>query len=217
MAQIAAENLSLSSQMAQARSAQALSTKQTNELLRLRGEVARLRKQQREMDRLRSEPAANRNRQLDSPAGLPSTASNIPKGSWAFAGYGSPEAALESLVWAMSKGDLKALLDSATPETGKLAAQEYAGKTESEIAVSMANEIEGVADLPLQTKKVSPDGAVSFTLAARDSDDGKTKMHEEIVLTFVNVGGEWKCNFGASAGNSVTTIKDGANQSVPAE
>jgi hypothetical protein len=115
----------------------------------------------------------------------------------------------------MSKGDLKTFLDSATPETRKLAAQGFAGKTDSEISASMANEVEGVAELRLENKKVSPDGAVSFALAARDADDGKTRMREEIVLTFMNIGGEWKCNFGASAGNSVTTVQSGSDQIAP--
>ena len=44
-----------------------------------------------------------------------SNAREFPQHSWKFAGYADPESAYQSLMWAMSQGNLQAALDSLTP------------------------------------------------------------------------------------------------------
>jgi hypothetical protein len=44
---------------------------------------------------------------------------DYPKASWVFAGYASPDSALESWIWALSKGDKTVMLQSLTPEAQK--------------------------------------------------------------------------------------------------
>src|SRR6185436_9375830 len=39
----------------------------------------------------------------------------FPQQSWKFAGYADPESAYQSLMWAMSQGNIQAALDSLTP------------------------------------------------------------------------------------------------------
>ena len=39
----------------------------------------------------------------------------FPRASWKFAGYADPESAYESMMWAMSQGNVDATLDSLTP------------------------------------------------------------------------------------------------------
>jgi hypothetical protein len=52
---------------------------------------------------------------------------DYPKASWIFAGYGSPDSALESWTWALSKGDKAVMLQSLTPEAQKESQKTLAG------------------------------------------------------------------------------------------
>jgi RNA polymerase sigma factor (sigma-70 family) len=192
---VTAENDRLSNQVAQAQGFRALAQQQAGELLRLRGELGTLRQQEKEWNRMKAALAAERTRQ-PSTSGTDAKVDRVPKESWAFAGYASPEAALQSVVWAMSKGDVKTFLSSATPEAQKLMAQQYAGKTESEIAVELAKELGELAELPLGDKKIATDGSVTFRITVHETDDGATKTHDEAVMTFEKVGGEWKYSLG---------------------
>lgn len=196
--QMAAETERLSNQVAQAQSAQSLAQRQARELLRLRGELGTLRQQQKERERLQ---AAQISRPLPSDNAGPSTES-VPRAAWAFVGYASPEAAMESVVWAMSQGDLKTLLAGVTPETRKLLAQQYGGKPESEIAASLIHETAGLKELPLRNKVVAADGTVTFRVAVEESDNGTVKTRDESLMSFENVGGEWKYSVLAAAGGA---------------
>jgi hypothetical protein len=126
IAGLVAENERLSNLVAQANSSQSLPDERLKELLRLRGEVGVLRQQSKELEALRE-----KNRQaraaLDSGhkpqdanvAGAAATADYWPRGSWAFAGYASPEAALQSFFWAANKGDVKTLQGGITDDIQK--------------------------------------------------------------------------------------------------
>ncbi|MGD0208213.1 MAG: RNA polymerase sigma factor [Verrucomicrobiota bacterium] len=76
----------------------------STELLKLRGEVGVLRQQKNELGKRleswRSAAAANNSRNSTNQL-------KFPRESWGFAGYDTPEAALESLLWAKSQGDEK--------------------------------------------------------------------------------------------------------------
>src|SRR5439155_5108481 len=134
-AQFKAENERLSNLIAQANGSQ-LSKDQLSELMRLRGEVGMLRRQTNELRKLRTahnqDPLATTS---------PSEAATVPKESWVFAGYVTPETALQSVAWAMSKGDVKTFLASLSPETKNEYAQRFQGKTESEIATLLSEEV----------------------------------------------------------------------------
>jgi hypothetical protein len=47
-----------------------------------------------------------------------SNAREFPQQSWKFAGYADPESAYQSLMWAMSQGDVQTALNSLTPAEG---------------------------------------------------------------------------------------------------
>jgi RNA polymerase sigma factor (sigma-70 family) len=84
--------------------------KNSTELLRLRSEVARLRQQVQELD------AAQRNNSQQATDSKPKTIdSGLPRESWAFTGYQSPESAVQSAAWAAREGDAKVILESITP------------------------------------------------------------------------------------------------------
>jgi hypothetical protein len=116
----------------------------------------------------------------------------IPKESWAFVGYATPENALQSLAWAMNKGDAKSFLAGLSPETRSIYSQQFEGKTDNEIATLLSKEISRLPALRLDRKKVSEGGEVAFVLYSEERDDGTTRSKDEAVLTFRNIGGEWK-------------------------
>jgi RNA polymerase sigma factor (sigma-70 family) len=186
LAEMQRKNEHLSNLLARANSSQ-LSKDQLSELMKLRGEVGLLRRQTNELGKSRITGGES------SLAATPTfETATIPKESWAFVGYATPENALQSVAWAMSKGDAKTFLASLSPETQKSYAQRFEGKTESEIAALLSEEISQLQALRLDRKKVSVGGEVAFILYSEERDDGTTKTRDEAVMTFKNVGGEWK-------------------------
>ena len=92
----------------------------------------------------------------------------------------------------MSQGDVKSFLAGLSPETQNHYAQLFEGKTENEILTMLSDEIGQLPALRLDRRKVSGDDAVTFVLYSEERDDGTTKTKDEAVMTFKNVGGEWK-------------------------
>ena len=189
LSQLARENERLSNALQLAQSAQSVARDQQRELLRLRSEVGGLREEKRQWDSLKAQQAANLKA---ADTARPNQPERIPRAAWAFAGYSSPEAALESIAWAMSQGDVKAFLASVTPEAQNALAEKFQGKTESDLAAWLTNGIAGLAELPMDIKKVSADGAVTFTLAAQERIEGNRKLRDETVMSFEKINGEWK-------------------------
>jgi hypothetical protein len=159
--------------------------------MKLRSEVGELRKQQKVLARLQA-PAGGQSSSTAAPSSEPVKDNTIPRESWAFVGYATPENALQSVAWAMSKGDSKTFLASLSPETQKSYAQQFEGKTEDEIATMLSADIGQLPALRLDRKKVSANGEVGFVLNSQETDDGTTKTRDEAVMTFRKIGGEWK-------------------------
>lgn len=124
MSVLAAENEQLSNSLVQLKTAHTATSNQLSELLRLRGEVGNLRQKTNQLAKLQQE-----NRQLQTarretpkpPAShytppAPSEQSDFPKYSWTFAGYATPDAAYQSLLWAQLKADKEKFFQSLTPE-----------------------------------------------------------------------------------------------------
>lgn len=114
-------NEQLSNQLAAAKAAQVLAASQERELLKLRNEAGRLRQQAAESARLQQQLTQLKASRSSRPAAAPSGGDEmvLTKDSLAFAGYGSPEAALQSGLWALTKADFKTLLGSLTPAASK--------------------------------------------------------------------------------------------------
>lgn len=185
---LAEENQRLSNLVAQARQNPPMSKEQFQELLRLRGEVGVLRKQKADGEKLVAE-----NRQLRSAMRLaPSTAQSpsqdfLPKESWAFAGYASPEAALQSFVWGGSQGDVKTFLASLAPEERAGIENRWKGKSESEITRELLQneDMTKVTALRIMNKQDVSDDEVVLTVYA----DGLGETNKFKMKRF---GNEWK-------------------------
>src|SRR5437667_890534 len=149
MARLIGSNEQLSNLLAQAKSPPSLTDDQSRELLRLRGQVGVLRQQSRELETVREE---NRQARAALEGGLKSqsgakagaTADYWPQDSWAFKGYASADAALQSSLWAANNGDLKALLTGATGEMRKVIEEDLKDKSETEASIRAMDEVSGM-------------------------------------------------------------------------
>jgi type II secretory pathway component PulJ len=116
MASLRNENQQLSNQVRQA--ASPLAGDQLSDLLRLRGEVIRLRRQSNELANLKEQNGLSRTGSAGTATARPDVQSYtyLPKESWAFVGYDTPEATLQSVWWSVSRGDTQTFLASLTPD-----------------------------------------------------------------------------------------------------
>ena len=121
LAVLEVDNNRLSNMVAQANTP--LAEEQLAELGKLREEVRRLRNRtndlqtmRTELRRLRGELSAARSTMTsNAPPDVP--ANDIyPRDAWKFAGYDTPEDAVESVTWAISQGDEDSYLSSLSPE-----------------------------------------------------------------------------------------------------
>jgi hypothetical protein len=188
MAGLIAANAQLSNLVARANGAQSLPDDQSRELLRLRGEVGILRQQSQELETVRNE-----NRQaraaLESSLKTQSTATADywPRDSWAFTGYASPDAALQTSLWAANNGDLKALLASATGEVRKQMEEELGGKPESEASIRAMDQVIGLKSVRVLNREVQSDDTAVVTATFEDRTDTHT-----VKLLMKKIGDDWK-------------------------
>jgi len=121
LAVLEVDNNRLSNIVAQANTP--LAEEQLAELGKLREEVRRLRNRTNDLQTLRTElrrlrgelSAARSSMTSNAPPDVP--ASDIfPRDSWKFAGYDTPENAVESVTWAISQGDEDSYMESLSPE-----------------------------------------------------------------------------------------------------
>jgi RNA polymerase sigma factor (sigma-70 family) len=187
LAQIRADNEGLSNLLAEAGSSQKVASSQLNDLMRLRGEVADLRRQTNEINqlqaenlRLRSSLAAG----LAAKRGAETTSAEeaVPKESWEFVGYAKPESAFQSMVWAMSHGDVKTFLASLSPDAPDL--KDSQGKSEDEIAVKI-KEFGGVTAFKIIDNQPVSGDEVILTVYAFG-------VNESARFRFQRFGNDWK-------------------------
>jgi hypothetical protein len=119
--QLEVDNLRLSNAVVRANTP--LSDVQLAELTQLRDEVRSLRLRtndlqtlQADLRRLRAELSGAQNSIASNALPEVPPGDIYPRESWAFAGYDTPEAAVESVTWAISEGDEDTYLASLSPE-----------------------------------------------------------------------------------------------------
>lgn len=103
------------------------SADQLTELLKLRSEVTRLRQQTNEIRRLQAQNAQlMQQRSAGSAIASPATTAktppevapgdNHPRDTWTFAGYASPDATVQTMLWSMTQTNIEGFLAGFTPE-----------------------------------------------------------------------------------------------------
>ena len=112
----------------------------------------------------------------------------FPRSSWAYRGYGTPEAAIESSIWAKSTGNVKAFFATSTPEIAREVRGLYFRntKTDEEMSQALVNSIKPISAFRIEKKTILSDGQVVCELRV----DGLPQDGYELV-TMTNMGGQW--------------------------
>ena len=139
------------------------------ELLRLRGEVGLLRNKIREQETLLA--ALPNQRQLK-----PIPAGYISKESLTFAGYSTPEKAMQSWLWAMTTGDKTNVLSSVGPNMGKEMGAEFATKSDGEFADKVRSEFSVLFAFQFVDRISVTDSEVDLTMSAITFGDQTNNM-----------------------------------------
>lgn len=181
-----AEHDRLASQTARMRSNPPASNGQFIELQRLRAEAGA---QKAEIQKLQTQLAAAAvvPIHLEYPATLSFV--DIPKGEWAFAGYDTPEAALQSMLWATLQGDADGVRASITPaEQARRLAGEWKDKTDSEIADQGVQRLAKATGFQILNTQMFSENEAHFTVYINGFD----QPDQPLWLDMRRIGGEWK-------------------------
>jgi hypothetical protein len=167
---------------------------QSVELARIRNELTQARSGSNdtkslatENQRLKTELADLRSASASAPdpAGSRTGGDQFPRDAWSFAGYGSPESALVSAIWAMKEGNPQTYLESLTPQEQERMAQVWQNKAENEIARKHKNDVSSIAGLRvLERQNLSPTEVVMNVYLEGPGRVEKIRMHQ--------VGQDWK-------------------------
>ncbi len=198
-----AQNQNLSSQLAQASAdhdaaAKAAQTaqdqqerlrKDNSELLRLRNEVSQLR-QERDAQKQQANRATAPTQDASPSASGPGR--YISKEQLAFVGYATPDAALESMTWAMMKGTYEQAIAALGPELLKHEAEDPKGREQFETGrQKMAPLFKG---MQIVARKALGEDKVELKIRM-DSDplpNTEAEMPPFMIQPMVKVGNEWK-------------------------
>jgi hypothetical protein len=174
-----------------------LTREQTGELLELRGEVTRLREQTNQIGALVSanqklatslrEPKPSQSNEEKHPEdALPQDIH--PRDSWAFRGYASPEATVETLFWAQVNGDKAAILQAFSPEMQP----ELEKVFEQRNLTEEWSKTKMVGFRIVDRKELSENEIVLRLYTDRPYDDGKVRFNSFNPTVLQRIGGEWK-------------------------
>ena len=107
-----------------------------------------------------------------------------------FAGYATPEASIQSSLWAGSIGDFEKFKDGSTPEQRARFEKKMAGKSDDEIrreAIAWANAIAGYK---ITRKAVMSDDEVHLHISAPPSPTGL--RDGKVIVIMKKIGSDWK-------------------------
>jgi RNA polymerase sigma factor (sigma-70 family) len=107
-----------------------------------------------------------------------------------FAGYATPEASIQSMLWAGSRGDFKGFLAGCTPEQTKRFESKMAGKSDDEINRDAKAWANALKDYKVTQKDVISDSEVHVHIHATPSVEGLRSGKVTIVMR--KIGDQWK-------------------------
>jgi uncharacterized protein YchJ len=175
---------------------------QRAELLQLRAEATQLRTQTNQIEvlteanqklkdslkeaRTASARTTGSKKQLKPEDALPQDIH--PKESWAYRGYGTPDATIESTCWALVNGDAEAALKAFAPDLLPKMAKQLEGKDFAEEVKKM-----NMAEFRiLDRQQLSPDEMVLTIYTARQDENGNKIGNSQEQTVFQRINGEWK-------------------------
>ena len=107
-----------------------------------------------------------------------------------FAGYATPEASIESMIWAGSRGDFPGFLAGCTPEQKERFERKMAGKSDAEISAAAKAWANSVKDYQIAQREVISEQEVHLHLRATPSADGL--RNGRVIVIMQKVGNNWK-------------------------
>ena len=182
--QRSAANERSSNLVAQPNSSQTLPPDQFGELLRLRGEVGVLRNRTNELEKLITSLANTRRTPAQPPEVPPEDI--FPRAAWKFSGNATPEAAFQSMIWALSRGDAKVILESYIPEVRNAQEKEWAEQPEAQLKDQLVNATIEVTGFRILRRDAISDDEVFLTVFT----EGKRASEGKFRVT--KIEGEWK-------------------------
>lgn len=112
----------------------------------------------------------------------------LPRSTWAYSGFNTPEATIKSCLWAKSQGDSKTFLATFIPElTPKVEDLLFKNKNEQERSAFMIASLAKLNAVRIKKKTILADNLVALELHF----DGLPETFSEF-LTYTNLDGEWK-------------------------
>jgi len=161
------------------------------ELLRLRGEAAMLRSLKQGLEAAHKENdqihVSLSNYLAITTEGNAHPATNYwPQDSWTNAGYGTPVAALQTLLWAANNGDASNFMASIAPDGLKEAGSDLTNKSASEVSAAVANDTYDLKSVHLLGEE-SPDQNTVLLKLEIEGQNGP----DTITFVMKQVGGQW--------------------------
>ncbi len=110
--------------------------------------------------------------------------------SYSFAGYTTPEASVQSMIWAAGTGDLEKLPPGVTPEAMEQFRNRMKGQSPPEISRALVAWANGMAGYRITQKEVISDDEVHLHIHATPSAEA---LHSgKAVIRMQKIGNEWK-------------------------
>ncbi len=114
-----------------------------------------------------------------------------PSPKLAFVGYATPEATVQSMVWAASTGDMEQFLASFTPqERARFTSTVLAGKSDAEIRRRAVALGKAMSDFSITRKEVISADEIHVKISAPPSPNGLRGGRSTLILE--RTAGEWK-------------------------
>jgi RNA polymerase sigma factor (sigma-70 family) len=109
---------------------------------------------------------------------------------FSFAGYATPEASIQSMLWAGSRGDFKSFLASCTPEQITRFESKMAGKSDEEVRREAMVWANALKDYKITQKDIISENEVHLHIHATPSSEG---LHSgKVIIVMQKIGNEWK-------------------------
>lgn len=110
--------------------------------------------------------------------------------TYAFAGYATPEATIQSSIWAGSIGDFNKFLEGCTPEQVARFRNKMAGKSDDAIRREAVAWAEALAGYKITQKEIISDNEVHLHISAPPSAEGLRSGDVTVIMK--KSGTEWK-------------------------
>jgi RNA polymerase sigma factor (sigma-70 family) len=112
------------------------------------------------------------------------------KAGFSFAGYATPEASMQSMIWSASTGDLDKVLAGCAPAEGARFKSMMAGKTDGEIRHGITAWANAMTGYEITQKEVIADDEVHLHIHATPSAEA---LHSgKAVIVMRKIGNDWK-------------------------